>query len=94
MQKSKLTESQITNAIKAYEAGKDANQICRKLKIDRAAFYNWKKKYADMDAEVPRQFKEVQRENAELRRMYADLSLDHPLQIRKPLRLNRKLSFG
>jgi putative transposase len=77
MKKSKFTESQITGAIKSYESGKDVNQICRELKINRATFYNWKKKYSGMDAELLRQFKEVQRENAELKRMYADLSLDH-----------------
>lgn len=79
MKKSKFTESQITGALKAYEAGKDVNQICRELKINRATFYYWKKKYSGMDAELLRQFKEVQRENAELKRMYADLSLDHSL---------------
>lgn len=77
MKKSKFTESQITGAIKSYEAGKDVNEICRELKINRATFYNWKKKYAGMDADLLRQFKEMQRENAELKRMYADLSLDH-----------------
>lgn len=79
MKKSKFTETQITGAIKAYEAGKDVNQICREMKINRATFYNWKKKYSGMDAELLRQFKEMQRENAELKLMYADLSLDHSL---------------
>ena len=79
MKKSKFTETQITGAIKAYEAGKDVNQICREMKINRATFYNWKKKYSGMDAELLRQFKEMQRENAELKRMCADLSLDHSL---------------
>jgi putative transposase len=79
MKKSKFTESQITASLKAYEAGKDVQQICRELKINRTTFYNWKKKYSGMDAELLRQFKEVQRENAELKRMYADLSLDHSL---------------
>lgn len=79
MKKSKFTETQITAAIKAYEGGKDVNQICREMKINRATFYNWKKKYSGMDAELLRQFKEMQRENAELKRMYADLSLDHSL---------------
>ncbi len=79
MKKSKFTETQITSAIKAYEAGRDVQQICRELNINRATFYNWKKKYTGMDAELLRQFKEVQRENAELKRMYADLSLDHSI---------------
>ena len=46
MKKSKFMESQITAAVKSYEAGKDVNQICRELKINRATLYNWKKKYA------------------------------------------------
>lgn len=89
MKKSKFTESQITGAIKSYEAGKDVNQICRELKINRATFYNWKKKYSGMDAELLRQFREVQRENAELKRMYADLSLDHSL-LKKVIEKNSK----
>ena len=79
MKKSKFIDSQITTAIKAYEAGKDVQQICRELKINPATFYNWKKKYSGMDAELLRQFKEVQSEYLELKRMYADLSLDHSL---------------
>jgi len=79
MKKSKFTETQITGAIKAHEAGKDVQQICRELNINRATFYTWKKRYSGMDAELLRQFKEIQRENLELKRMYADLSLDHSL---------------
>ena len=41
MKKSKFTESQITAAIKSYEAGKDVSQICRELKINKATFYYW-----------------------------------------------------
>ncbi len=70
MKKSKFTESQITGALKAYEAGKDVQAICRELKINRATFYNWKKRYSGMDAELLRRFKEIQRENAELKRIY------------------------
>lgn len=77
MKKSKFTESQITGALKAYESGKDVLDICRELGITRATFYQWKKKYSGMDAELLRKFKELERENAELKRMYADLSLDH-----------------
>ena len=43
MKKSRFTETQITGALKAYEAGKDVQQICREMKINRATFYNWKK---------------------------------------------------
>jgi putative transposase len=77
MKKSKFTESQITQALKEHEAGKNVLDICRELKINRQTFYNWKKKYSGMDAELLRRFKELERENAEFKRMYADLSLDH-----------------
>ena len=79
MRKSRFTETQITGALKAYEAGKDVQEICREMNINRASFYNWKKKYSGMDADLLRQFKELQRENGELKRMYADLSLDHSI---------------
>ncbi len=77
MKKSRFTESQITGALKEYEAGKNVLDICRELKISRNTFYNWKKKYSGMDAELLRRFKELERENSELKRMYADLNLDH-----------------
>ena len=77
MNKSKFTESQITGALKEYEAGKKVEDICRQLSINHNTFYNWKKKYSGMDSELLRKFKDMERENAELKRMYADLSLDH-----------------
>ncbi len=77
MKKSKFTESQITSVLKEYEAGKKVEDIIRELGINRNTFYNWKKKYSGMDAELLRRYRELERENAELKRMYADLSLDH-----------------
>lgn len=77
MKKTRFTESQITSALKGYEAGKNILDICRELGINRATFYNWKKKYSGMDADLLRRYKELERENVELKRMYADLSLDH-----------------
>lgn len=77
MKKSKHTESQITKALKEYEAGRDVLDICRELGVHRATFYNWKKKYSGMDSELLRKLKELERENDHLKKMYADLSLDH-----------------
>ena len=79
MKKSRFTESQITRALKEQEAGKKVPDICRELRINPQTFYNWKKKYSGMDAELLRRFKEMERENSELKRMYADLSLDHQI---------------
>jgi putative transposase len=77
MRKSKFTESQITKAIKEYESGRSVDDLCRELSIKPATFYQWKKKYAGMDSETLRKLKELERENSQLKRMYADLSLDH-----------------
>ena len=95
MKRTRFTESQITGFLKEHEAGKNVLDICRELKINRATFYNWKKRYSGMDAELLRRFKELERENAELKRMYADLSLDHRIlknviekNLTRPVRRN------
>ena len=67
MKKTRFTESRITSTLKEYEAGKNVLDICRELKINRSTFYNWRKRYSGMDAELLRRFKELERENAELR---------------------------
>jgi putative transposase len=77
MKKTRFTESQIASTLKEYDAGKNVLDICRELQISRNTFYNWKKKYSGMDSELLRRYKELERENSELKRMYADLSLDH-----------------
>jgi len=77
MKKTKFTESQITRTLKEYESGKNVVDICRELKISKNTFYLWKKKYSGMDADLLRKYKELERENSSLKRMYAELSLDH-----------------
>jgi len=77
MKKTKFTESQITRTLKEYESGKNVVDICRELKISKNTFYLWKKKYSGMDADLLRKHKELERENAALKKMYAELSLDH-----------------
>jgi len=79
MKKSKFAESQIVQALKEHEAGKNVDDICRQLGINRNTLYNWKKKYSGMDSELLRKYKELERENFQLKKMYADLSLDHTI---------------
>ena len=79
MKKLKFPESQIIKILREYEAGREVNGICREYGISRATFYNWKKKYSGMDASQLRRLKEVEDENRRLKRMYADLSLDHEM---------------
>lgn len=77
MKKSKFTETQIVNALKSHESGRSTEEICRELGINRATFYNWKKKYGGMEASHLKRLKELEEENRKLKQMYADLSLDH-----------------
>lgn len=79
MKKSRFTESQISQALKEHESGKKASDICRELNISQNTFYLWKRKYGGMDSEMLRHYKELERENARLKKMYADLSLDHSI---------------
>lgn len=76
MKKSKFTESQIVFAIKQSEQGLMVDEICRKMGASEATFYNWKKKYGGMGVSELREFRQLKEENAKLKQMVADLSLD------------------
>jgi putative transposase len=77
MKTTRFTESQIVSVLKEHESGKKVEDICRELGINRNTFYNWRKKYAGMDAQQLKRLKELEEENRRLKQMYADLSLDH-----------------
>ena len=79
MKKSTFTETQIVNLIKEYEAGHDTAEICREHGISKATFYNWWKKYSGMESHELKRLKELEAENTRLKKMYADLSLDHTM---------------
>jgi putative transposase len=77
MKKSRFTESQIVKILKEQEAGSKLSDICRDNGISEATFYNWKAKYGGMEARDVKRMKELEEENARLKKMYADLSLVH-----------------
>jgi putative transposase len=77
MKKSKFTETQIVKAIQEHEAGRKAEDICRDLGITTASFYKWRQRYGGMEASDVKKLKEIQDENARLKRMFAELSLVH-----------------
>ena len=79
MRKSKFTESQIVGMLKEYEGGKSAEQICRDLGISKQTFYKWKNKYSGLEVSELRRLRELEDENLRLKKMYADLSLDHSI---------------
>lgn len=77
MKKTRFTEAQFSMAIKEYEPGKKVSDICQEIGISSNTFYKWKNKYSGMDSEMLRKYKDLERENVQLKKMYADLSLDH-----------------
>ena len=88
MRKSKFTESQIVFALRQAETGVTVAEVCRKMGISEATFYIWKKKYGGLGTTELRRLRELEAENAQLKKLVADLSLDkHMLQevIRKKL---------
>ena len=74
MKKSKFTEAQIAFAIKQSEQGVRVDEICRKMGISEATFYNWKKKYGGIGVSELRELRQLKEENAKLKQMVADLS--------------------
>lgn len=77
MNRSKFTESQIVKALKEHENGRKVEEITRELGITSASFYKWKERYGGMEASDLKRLKDLQEENSKLKRMFADLSLDH-----------------
>lgn len=77
MKRTRFTESQIISILKQQETGSKVSDICREHGISEPTFYSWKSKYGGMDASQLKRLKELEEENARLKRMYADLSLVH-----------------
>ena len=76
MKKTRFTEQQIAFALRQAETGIRVVEVCRKLGISDATFYNWKKKYGGLGVSELRRLKQLEEENRQLKRMVADLSLD------------------
>lgn len=77
MKKTKFTETQIINAIKEHENGRNAQELCRELGITTAAFYKWRQRYGGLEVKELKRMKELEEENARLKKMFAELSLVH-----------------
>ena len=83
MKKTRFTETQIVSTLKKQEAGVPTKEICRELGISEATFYNWKSKYGGMEASDVKRLKDLEEENARLKKMYADQAMD--IQILREL---------
>ncbi|KVO61499.1 transposase [Burkholderia stagnalis] len=72
MKKSRFTDSQIMDALKRVESGLAVPDLCRELGISTATFYKWRSKYGGMDVSLIARMKELEAENARLRKMYVE----------------------
>jgi putative transposase len=76
MKKTRFTEAQIVFALRPADTGVAVAEVCRKMGISEATYYNWKKKYGGLGVPELRRLKQLEEENQQLKQLVADLSLD------------------
>jgi putative transposase len=76
MKASQFTDAQKAFIIKQGEDGVAVAEVCRKAGISQATYFNWKKKYAGLMPSEMKRLRELEQENAQLKKIIADLSLD------------------
>ena len=79
MKASIFTDAQKAFIIKQGEAGTPVAEICRKAGISQATYFNWKKKYAGLMPSEMKRLRELEQENARLKKIVADLTLDREM---------------
>jgi len=74
--KKRFTEEQIIRVLQEAESAGNIREVCRTHNVTEQTFYRWRNKYGGLDVSEARRLKELERENAELKRLVADLTLD------------------
>ena len=77
MTRSKFSDQQIIGVLKQVESGRTVAEVCREVGVSTATYFKWKSKFGGMEASDIRRMRELEEENRQLKRMYAELSLDH-----------------
>ena len=77
MRKSKFSETQIVGILKDAESGVPVPDLRRKHGVSKATFFKWRSKYGGASVSDVRRSRELEGENAKLKRMYADLALEN-----------------
>jgi putative transposase len=76
MRRSQFTDQQIAFALRQAEGGTPVPEVCRGLGVSEASFYRWRTEYGGLKVDQARRMKELERENARLKRAVAELTLD------------------
>ena len=76
MKRKRFSVEQIVGILKQAEVGVPVVELCRQAGISEQTFYRWKKQYVGLEVDQVRQLKQLQEENARLKRLVAELSLD------------------
>lgn len=79
MKAGRFSESQIVAILKQQDSGQTVAQITREHGVSEATFYNWKAKYGGMQVSEVKRLKDLEDENRRLKKMYAELSLQHEI---------------
>ena len=77
MRKSRFAEEQIVRILQEYAAGAKVSELCRKHGMSDATLYKWKAKFGGLQVSELRRLKDLESENAELKRLLADAMLDN-----------------
>jgi putative transposase len=73
---SRFSEEQIIGILKQSEAGAKTSELCRQHGISTATFYGWRSKYGGLEVSEAKRLKQLEEENAKLKRIVADQALD------------------
>ena len=76
MKKKRFTEEQIIRILKEVESGRKVKDVCRAESITEQTYYRWRKEYGGLKLDQAKRFKDLERENARLKKLVADQALD------------------